>query len=436
MNKYISSALALGIVLMGASCSKEHPWDLSESNGQGRLLKSAIELDLQNQEGIEMHTRAAAPAHEDFTLDFIKDGETTPTVSYKYSEMPEVVMLDAGVYTAVASHGENPHADWEAPYFKGETKFNIVADKITEHIDPIVAKLSNVRVSILFDPALKAAMGADSKVTVRVGEHGTLDFSHTDADRSGYFAHVENSQTLTATFNGTVDGYPVSESKGYDNVQPGTHYRITFKLHNAASGGDGNIAGNITVDASVEVTDMNVSVDPEDETLVDDMRPVQGGDTPGPVTPVDPVNPAPTITSVAPNPADPDDAPYIGFKPVDLSIENVTASDLYVCLNVESTAPGGIQAFKVYIDSDSLTPDELEGVGLQQELDLVNPGDLEDSLVGLGFPVNVGGKSSCKFQITGFIPMLNALGEAKHKFTLVVTDANGTTTVELKLRTL
>ena len=87
------------------------------------------------------------------------------------------------------------------------------------------------------------------------------------------------------------------------------------------------------------------------------------------------------------------------------------------------------------IDSEKLSPEELAGVGLAAKLDLVNPGSLEGALSGLGFPVNVGGMKNVSFNITGFLPMLNALGEGTHNFILTVTDANGTTVKTLTLHT-
>ncbi|MDE6558838.1 MAG: hypothetical protein K2K29_03010, partial [Muribaculaceae bacterium] len=60
---------------------------------------------------------------------------------------------------------------------------------------------------------------------------------------------------------------------------------------------------------------------------------------------------------------------------------------------------------------------------------------LESPLTGLGLPVNVGGKQSVSFDITGFMPMLGILGEGNHEFKLTVTDANGTTVKTLKLHT-
>lgn len=433
MNKFINISLSLAVLAMAGACSKDEPFNKDEEMGMVR--KSALTPGLSNPEGVPAiyaHTRAAAPTADDFTIDFTPVGETQPYVSYVYRDMPEVVSLPVGDYVASAHYGENPSQAWEAPYFKGETSFSIVADKITEVEEPIVAKLSNVRVSIKFDSLLKSRMSSDAVVTVNVGESGSLDFTANDADRSGYFAYVENSSTLTATFSGLVDGYQVSETKAYDNVVPGSHYSITFRLHDAGEEDPGSISTNVTVDAFVEVSDMNITLDPEeDEILEDDMRPVEG-EPEGPQPPVDPDKKTPVAASLSP---DPNGEFSDRTQLLDFNAVNEVTDKLYCAWKVVSEAEGGFQKFDVQIISDTLTPEELESVDLTDNLNLIDPGQYEEALSGLGFPVRIGGQSEAEFNITGFLTLMAALGEANHEFRLTVTDANGTSVITIKLHT-
>ncbi|MBD5175971.1 MAG: DUF4493 domain-containing protein [Bacteroidales bacterium] len=439
LNKNIYLGLALTMAL--ASCSKEDPFFPVVDEAEGQILKSALNVSVPNPDGITVAgrpvlTRAAAPVADDFTVDFIKNGESSPVRSYKYSEMPEVVTLPVGAYSAVARYGENLPQAWEAPYYAGQTSFVVVADKITSDVEPINARLSNVRVSIVFAPSLLNNMDSSAKVTVKVGESGTLDFTPADADRSGYFAYVENSSTLTATFSGDVEGIPVVESKVYDTVAPGSHYRITFRMHDAGEDDPGSIDAGLSVDASVEIVDMNVTIDgnEEDEILEDDLRPSQGN--PDPVLPTDPTDPtvpgdkaAPKATSLEPI------GDYAGFTRLDLDKVNEVTDNLYCAWKVTSEAEGGFKKFDVKIISDTLTPSELAGVGLQQDLDLINPGQFEESLSGLGFPVNLEGKSEAEFDITGFLTLMAILGPGDHEFRLTVADANGTSVISVRLHT-
>lgn len=422
MKKYISILITLAATLLLGSCSKEDPFDVGEnSSATGKFSTAGLRVEIQNKDGLpdiqNRPTRASVPSVDDFTVEFIKEGSETAEASYKYSEMPEIVVLPVGSYIARAHYGENPSAAWESPYYYGESdKFNIVADEITDDVNPIVCKLSNVRVSIVFDNTLKSVMSSDSKVTVKVGESGTLDFTVNDSDRSGYFAYAENSHTLTAVFQGTVEGFAATETKAYDNVVPGNHYRITFRLHSAGEEDPGDITvepNNIVVDATVEINDMNSNIDIEDDILVDDWRPNEGDD---PDDPNPPVTDGPTITAQA---------------PIDLDKLNEVDASTTCILNIHSET--GVTAFNVKIESNTLTEDALQEVGLQSTLDLVNPGSLEEALTGLGLPVNVAGQKDIEFNISSFMGLLGALGEGTHNFIMTVTDASGTTVKTLKL---
>lgn len=441
MKKHLNIFLTLILALALGSCSKENPFLPDGNEGEGTILKSALQVELQNAEGHDqvlgrpgLLTRATLPTADEFTVNFYLEGEEAPVAAYKFGEMPEIVTLPAGAITAVATYGDNAAQAWDAPYYKGQTTFVVVADRVTDDIDPIVAGLANVRVSIVFAPSLKAVMSPDSKVTVVVGEKGTLDFTQADEERSGYFAYVEDSKTLAATFNGKVDGFSTRETKGYDNVAPGNHYRITFKLHDAMDDGEGDANGSLTVDASVEVVDMNVSVADDDNILDDDLRPVEGTEdpTPGPGPGGDePGGDTPALPVIGPKAAP---AGMTGIKFDEWNVVDVDKT--YCAFNISSSAAGGIKGLTVVIDSPNLTEDELATIGLAKNLDLVNPGALAEPLQGLGFPVNVGGMTSVDFDITSFLGLLAVFGPNDHKFIVTVTDANGTVTKSLQLRFL
>lgn len=418
VNILLGAVLALGF----ASCSKEDPFPGDGEVSYGRFVKSALSVSLQNEAGVPdvygRPTRAGAPDVNEFHVQFIKAGETTPTEEYIFAEMPEVVTLPIGDYTVKATFGQDLAAAWENPHYSGQSECTILEDEITENVEPIVCRLDNVRVSVDFDDSLLANMSADSKVTVYMGDgvNGRLDFTAADTEKSGYFAYMPESTTLAAEFNGTVEGYPTSETKAYDDVEPGRHYRITFKLHQAGEEDPGDVNTTLNVDATVEIVDMNMDVNPDDDVIDDDMRPKEED----PVKPDDPIDEkaAPAITAKA---------------PINLETVNVYESGMECELYIHSEA--GIDAFNVQIVSPNLTADELASVGLAQNLDLVNPDpSYVDGLIGLGFPVRVGGQKDVTFTITSFLPLLGVFGPNQHDFVLTVTDANGTTTKTLTLK--
>ncbi|MDE5808418.1 MAG: DUF4493 domain-containing protein, partial [Muribaculaceae bacterium] len=399
MKLYKGIIFSLASLALLSGCANEDPFSKPTTLGEtGVLMTRCLSPRLTNPDGYETATRATVPSSDEFNVVIKRkntsgDDVSQGSVEYKYSDMPEVLTLPVGDYTVSAHHGDNKVAAWEEPYYYGESSFSITANKITDNVEPIVAKLANIRVTIVFSSKLLNAMsGDDNKVEVRVGNQAMMTFTPSET-RSAYFKYVNQSQTLAATFTGIVEGAEVVEAKTFDNVAPGNHYRITFRLHTIEPDKPGTVDGAVSVDATVEQVDMNHSVDGEEEQYYDDdWRPGgNGGGGEGPDDPTPDEHKAPQITA-----AQPDDDSLI---PVDLEKENMVEDDTYCVLNVQSFADGGIQEFNVEIISQQLNADELSGMGLSDKLDLVNPGSLEDPLKGLGFPVNVGGEKSVSFNI-------------------------------------
>lgn len=419
---YILTVMSAALMLAG--CGKEMPFEPGES-GEGQILKSALAVDLKADETIRqsISTRAGELNINEFTVVFTRDGQSQPYASYKYADMPDIVVLPIGDYTCTAYYGENRIAEWENPYFMGQSeKFSIAQNEITSYIDPIECRLENIKVTIELDPLLKSSMSADSYVEVKVGANSGLNFTTSEIGegKAGYFMHTAET-TLVATFYGDIDGNRTVESKSYKNVEKGNHYKITFKLHNGGQGSaTGDIDSDIRVDASVSVTDVERDIQVEDDVLDDSERPKEDPDDPTP-----------------PGPSDPKAPEIIGVAPINIDGVNVIKigdSDASCILNVKSTAEGGFTTFYCDIESPDLTPEELAGVGLSSHIDIVSPGDLEGALQGLGLPVNVGGQKEVEFNLTAFLPLLGVFGEGQHSFVLTVGDANGTTVKTLILK--
>ena len=110
--------------------------------------------------------------------------------------------------------------------------------------------------------------------------------------------------------------------------------------------------------------------------------------------------------------------------------------------NPEVTDPStntGITGFSVQINSDILTATALGDVGLQQNLDLVNPDPSYEAILTsdlINFPVkdDVRGKTSLVFDISSFMPMIKALNQTGYAdFVLTITNDIGTTTKTLQV---
>ena len=412
----------LAAALITTGCSKEDPFGPG-NEGEGQFLKSSISVDVQ-ADGLEHRnapTRAAAdPDVDDFTVIFTREGNSQPVAKYRYGDMPEVVTLPAGTYTCTAIYGENRSAEWESPYFLGTSEtFEVVPYEIVSYLKPIECKLENIKVTVDFDAELRASMSADSYAEVKVGSSAALNYGIAEADsqKAGYFMHAEEI-SLVAVFHGTIEGSEVVETKSLKNIQKGNHYKITFKMHpGSGSGATGDVDGDVVVDASVSVTDVERNIEIGEEILEEEGdRPTEGGEDPQPPTPG---GDAPTI---------------VGANGLDLDKVHDGNSLSSCVLLITSSAEDGVQELTCDIDSEKLTKEELQTVGLDSHLDLVNPGALAEVLSNLGLPVNVGGQKSVTFDITNFLSLLGSLGDGEHHFVVTVKDANGTATKTLKIK--
>lgn len=424
---YLIPLLSAGLLMAG--CSKEKGFDDEMSDGEGQVLKTALDMSTTSDQ--IMVTRAEQGVDlSNFKINFIKKGETVAAKSYTYSEMPDVVTLKVGTYTATAELGQDLNAEWENPYFKGQSEeFDVEAYKITSFISPIECALMNIKATIAFDETLLAAMSSDSYVEVKVGDNPGLNFTSAEATagKAGYFKHT-NENTLVATFHGTVNGSDIVESKSYEGIAKGRWYKLTFKLHQN-SGGDptGGASGEIVVDASVTTEDVNADVTLEDDAPLDDSdRPNWGGgDDPEPPTPDN----APEIIAISQGMVF--DTPW-----------SVTAAS--ECeFKIISHAEGGMQEFTCEIISQDLTPEELGSMNLPNVLDLVNEPAPDSkypnywNVLGndpFNFPTNVGGQSEVIFKLSDFMGMMAVFGNHQHTFRFHVKDANGEVNKDLILQ--
>lgn len=432
-NKYILSLLAATLLTTG--CSKDNNFDPVVSEDEGQVLKSALAISTTDDE-ISVTRVGNDIDLSKFKINFIKDGESVATDSFLYGDMPEVVTLKApATYRVTAELGQDLEAAWENPYFKGEsTPFEVRPYEITSYIDPIECQLLNIKATIAFDESLASVMSDDSYVEVKVGSNNGLKFSRAEASagKAGYFRHT-GENTLVATFNGTVNGSKIVESKSYSDISKGVWYKVTFKLHQN-SGGDptGEMKGGVTVDASVNATDLNADVNvADDEPLDDSERPTEGDDPDNPddPTPPTPGDKGPIIAAAS-------DAPNLVFDQVWAIIPGES-----VKFNIDSNAEGGIQELSCDIISEALTADVLEEIGLATHLDLAEtPENLIPILTdaSFNFPVNQKGQSHVEFDISGFMDMLGAVSDENqiHQFKMYVKDADGECTKTLMLRIL
>lgn len=421
----LAAAAALSCLF---SCEKESNFLMGYDEGQ--LNCNALTVDYINS-GRQVRANAGVDVN-DFTVNFVKTATDDTVKSFKYADMPEIVALPKGHYRAEASYGTDPIADWDSPYYLGSSEFDIEPGKITDNIEPVECALSNICVRVNIDDLGLGLLSDDAQVKVIAGKEGSLIFNRNTGDKAGYFKQ-DGSKTIIATFSGTVDGkYIENISKSYENAVPGNSYTINFTVNKPdnTEPGDVVIGGEgFNLDATITIKDENHVIDPnepDDDVVIDDMRPVE--DTKDPDNPDDPGKEDPKPDD--PTPDDP--TPPASKGPQIIAISDGLVIDQFCSVSeckfkVESET--GITGFDIEIISEALTPEELDGIGLTDKFDLIHPGQYAEALKGFGFPVGteVENNTSVEFDITPFLNLLAVFGPMQHQFSITVSDASGTT---------
>lgn len=409
-----------------------------EGAGEGRLNTQSIlaevntvEDEKEDEDVTKKVTSRSSIDLSPFLVDVVRTSDNANVASWTYATMPQLPTFAVGSYEVQVRSRVLKDAEWSAPYYLGSQTFDIRNGEVTD-VGPIVCKLANVRVTIDYGPKLLEATGGEG-FTITVTSTPGVYLQYTGKEtRSGYFAY-NGQTTMVARFQGRVNGVNEDFSHVLENIAPGQHRKLTFRLNynpNTPDDEVGTVDGQgIVVSCSTKTVNVDGNVIQEEDIQESDDRPNQ---------------------EEKPKPEDPQpgDEDKITFTSETLANDNGNVLDntannaadfgtdpglKAAKIHIHSEAP--IASFKVKIDSETLTADVLSGVGLAPEFDLADPivtvdgekKDLTDGLKGLEFPVGdeVKGATDLDFDITQFVPLTMIYGAANHRFILTVTDNAG-----------
>ena len=402
-----------------------------EQSNKGKLSIEALAIDCRIDENdpevglLSTRTTRAVADVENFDCSIINE-EGEVVLTFKYGERPsEAIELNTGDYIFKITSGEVPGAAWESPVYGATKAFKIVRNETTT-ISEIVCSLMQIKVSVTYSQDLLERLGERTLTIVSVGEN-SLDYSLTES-RAGFFLapNVNNSINLriSGTYAADKENFKIIEmNKEVRDVKAGQHSKIHFYIEHA---NEGNI--NVGVTIRDWVTDEIVPCNVADLVVEEEWTGNNGGNGGNNDTP-----------------ATPAEDPSIVWDGHDISQRVPITGGLSVDLLI--SASKGIKEFFVKIESASLTPSELAGVGLCDVLDLCyptksydsnNPGvyiDVEEPLRGLGFAVgeDVVNKTFVKLSITQFMGVLQGVSGTSlknHDFVLTVVDNEGNTCVK------
>lgn len=404
------------MAVVGLSACHDDDWNPDISGGEGTVSLKSLGIDVS--EGAEVIESRLSYDVSAFLVK-IYDVKGLPVGSWIYSEMPEVFTLPAGVYTVEVESHKVEKAAWDKPYFKGSKEFTVVKNDIAD-IGLVTCKFANIKVSVRYSDALAELLGPDTKVEIVCNDEGMLTYTPAET-RMGYFAAVEGSTTLVATFSSTIRNQKVRLTKTFSNIAPGQHRIITF----TAKTGDGTIpdetgkidlgSSSLFIDADVVTEEINGNISLEEDIIDGGKRPgtEESGEDPQPGDGSITMTPS---SSLVFDPATIDASSWAEGTPayVDIHSDNGFA---HLTVSIRTTNGPEQEDFRAAVD---------EMVGLN--FDLAYPGAREETYRGLGFPVSsditADGVTDLRFDIGQFVPLMGAFS-GTHNFTITAEDKNG-----------
>lgn len=420
--KNILFTLTVLMALLLSSCHSEEMRMKETGKGEVSLAKFTISVELEIGD-IEF-SRADDVDVSNFIIT-IKDAKGEEVGNWIYGEMPEIISLAVGDYTVEAASSSQPTTGIDNPYYKGEQEFTIEANKLTE-VETIECKLANICVTFDFTDEFAKLIEDDFEAVFKIGEN-SVKMTKADEGKKAYLPAVSENNSLDITWKGTLDGEAKEGTMRQDDIKIGEMHTVNFNLDKVEDTYPFGLKVSIQIDETISRVDDKLVVNPGTEPPLEDFPAEDGGEDEG--TGGGSSTDAPTIvgTSFKGSPFD-----------IDNDVLEIKEGEV-VTLKVTLSSSVGIGHVYVTIDSETLTPDVLQGVGLTSSFDLVEPGQYESALKGLGFPVSdeVKGKKTILFDITKFTEMLGIYGEANHNFILRVSDTNGnSTTKTLKVKSI
>ena len=398
---YLLAAVALTLT----ACNEEITGGATQ---KGRLDISRLGIDVNNYEEV-IDSRAVVDV-SDYLIDLYKGETLVKSWTYGDKTMQGALELDPGTYSVKVRSHELKDFEWDHPYFAGTSEpIEVKVGELAE-AGAVTCTFGSLKVSVTFGEKLRPLLGDDVKVTVTASTDATMVVTPSET-RAGYFSVPDGSVTMVATFEGTVDGQKETIRRAYTDIAAGQHRIISYDRALLPDPTGRAETDGIAIDVTVTDIDLTVDVNTgstEEEVIDAGPRPdtlpeIGGGDEPTPA----------------------------GDFYISGDMENGKEywnTDLLESAKLTIHCPKGIDKAEVVIDSDFLTPDELQGVGLTDKFDLANPDpSLTDGLSSLGFPYGdqVKGKTEAVIDVTPFMTLLGVGGTSTSTFSFKVTDMEG-----------
>ena len=226
-------------------CTQERtPWNGGEGEG---LLRLSVALPETRATEAEYDARALGTLRI-YQVDRVGD-EATERLIRKYrpvTDVPAELYLAAGEYKVTVEAGDGSEATFTRKSYYGEESFQLGAHDVKTL--PVVCKLTNIAVKVVFDPTVAEAFDQSRTVFVSAAdafdesaarEESVPTLQYTE-DGTGYFLLPEGTANLSWGFFGESSNPDLQKNGTRDGVieqpQGGMQYTLTFKYSPSAPG--------------------------------------------------------------------------------------------------------------------------------------------------------------------------------------------------------
>ncbi|MFI3239440.1 MAG: DUF4493 domain-containing protein [Bacteroidales bacterium] len=246
MNKLLLIAF---VTLSVASCNEEMKFGDGSTGtiSAGFEAKGDISSSITSRASEEQIT---VPEIEDFAVALIKDDGSYSGSWDSTTDFPSWENFVVGTYTLSASYGDETVEGFDAPYFYGETEFDVYSGE--ESQVGVTCQLANTMVSVEYTDAFKNYFEAYSAVLYSTG--GT-QFDYANDETRAIYLKSNSTITLQLSLTKTNGVASTYEPAAITNVLPKTHYTITVDVNGGEVGEAGLVItfDDTTIEEPIEV---------------------------------------------------------------------------------------------------------------------------------------------------------------------------------------
>lgn len=227
------------LFMLCTACSKKD----QETGKTGFLsLTTGVSVEV-----FDVYNNLKVAEPDEFAVIIYDEAGTEITSYARAGDMPETVELPEGSYYAVAHSNNNLPAEFENPYYYGESGiFVIVPGETTSAA--ITCVLSNIMVTVVYSQSVIDDF--DTYETEVSNTEGSLTFGMSET-RAGYFnaGPLNIEATLTYTSGGTPETLTLTGNIA--SPETGKHYEIHIEA--SLADGYGNISLNVDETYETEI---------------------------------------------------------------------------------------------------------------------------------------------------------------------------------------